>query len=274
MKQEESDALEQTESWLTALVAQSLEISTSQLDAETHFSRYGLDSVSAVSLMTAISSMTGLAIAEDVLLAYPTISQLAQHIRAQSSKTYDGAISPGGHTNLHDLMQQDSILPADIQPPQGAVAANATAILLTGATGFLGSHLLDVLMRNTKAHIYCLIRSSKGVKPSERLANTLSEYGVELQNLGHRVTVLAGDIREPQLGLPNNSFDHLAGLIDSVYHSAAEVNWGMDYISLRESNVFPVVELLRLSCLRKKKHFVFISSISVCYAYRGPDTVS
>jgi acyl carrier protein len=204
MKQQQSDAAGQTESWLTALVAQSLEISASQLDAKTHFSRYGLDSVSAVSILTAISNMTGLVIADDALLEYPTISQLAQHIRGRSSKTYDAASAPGGHTNLHTLLQQDSILPADIQPPQGEVAATPTAILLTGATGFLGIHLLDVLMRNTKAHIYCLIRSSKGLKPSERLAIALSEYGIELQNLGHRVTVLAGDICEPQLGLPNN----------------------------------------------------------------------
>ena len=274
LKQPQADTPGQIESWLADLVAQSLDMSASQLDTNAHLSRYGLDSVSTVSIMTVISDMTGLVISENALLEYPTISLLAGHIRTQASETGDTVRPPEGRADLHSLMLRDSILPVDIKPPTGEVAANPTAILLTGATGFLGIHLLDVLLKNTEAHIYCLVRESKDSEPNGRLKTVSSEYGLNALNLEHRVTTLVGDICKPRLGFPEATFDHLANSIDVIYHSAADVNWGLDYTSLRETNVLPVVDLLRLSCLRKKKRFVFVSSISVCYAYRGPDTVT
>ena len=70
LKQPQADTPGQIESWLADLVAQSLEMSASQLDTNAHLSRYGLDSVSTVSIMTAISDMTGLVISENALLEY------------------------------------------------------------------------------------------------------------------------------------------------------------------------------------------------------------
>ncbi len=268
------DAPAQIESWLIGLIAQSLDVHTSQLDANEHLSCYGLDSISTVSITTAISDMTGLAIPENTLFEYPTISQLAGHIRALTAHPGDAARPPDAGTDPRNLMLQDSILPADILPPAGAVTAVPAAILLTGATGFLGIHLLDVLLRNTQAHIYCLIRKPEDGNPYERLITTLSEYDLDTRELEPRVTVLDGDICKPLLGLPQETFRQLGETIDAVYHSAADVNWGLDYASLRRTNVLPVIDLLRLCCLRKKKYFVFVSSISVCYAYRGPETVA
>ena len=274
LKQHQLDTPDQIESCLADLVARSLNMSASQLDTNAHLSRYGLDSLSTVLIMTAISDMTGLIISENLLLDYPTISLLAGYVRAQASETGDTVRPPDGRADLHSLMLRDSILPVDIEPPAGEVAANPTAILLTGATGFLGIHLLDVLLRNTGAHIYCVMRMSTDSEPYGRLITALSEFGLEARNLERRVTTLTGDICKPQLGLADATFDHLANSIDAIYHSAADVNWALDYTSLRETNVLPVVDLLRLSCLRKKKRFVFVSSISVCYAYRGPETVT
>ena len=119
LKQPQADTPGQIESWLADLVAQSLEMSASQLDTNAHLSRYGLDSVSTVSIMTAISDMTGLVISENALLEYPTISLLAGYIRTQASETGDTVRPPEGRADLHSLMLRDSILPVDIKPPTG-----------------------------------------------------------------------------------------------------------------------------------------------------------
>ena len=264
----------QIETWLVDLIAGLLSLPRTELDTDTHLSCYGLDSVDTVSILTAISSTTGLAIPDDALIEHPTIARLAGYISAQTAHPGKGASRPEKHHGMHSLMLRDSVLPADIQPPAGDATVKPVAILLTGATGFLGIHLLDVLLRKTAAHIYCLTRTSGDREPQERLVDALSDYGLESCNLEDRVTTLAGDLCEPQFGLPSTHYDHLARSIDAIYHCAADVNWALDYSSLRDINVLPVADLLRLACIGNKKHFIFVSSISVCYAYRGPGTVA
>src|ERR1022692_2575501 len=54
----------------------------------------------------------------------------------------------------------DAALDPEIQPLAPASCPGALkAVLLTGATGFLGAHLLNELYRRTPATIYCLVRS-------------------------------------------------------------------------------------------------------------------
>jgi len=273
-KLQSPDSQRQIETWLADMVAGLLGLPGTELDTDTHLSCYGLDSVDTVSILTAISDTTGLEIPDDALIEHPTIAQLAGYIRAQTLHPGNGATRPEKHLDLHSLMLQDCILPADIQPPAGDVAVKPAAILLTGATGFLGIHLLDVLLRKTAAHLYCLARTSGDKEPQKRLVAALSDYGLESRDLEDRVTTLAGDLCKPKLGLPSTTYDHLAHSIDAIYHCAADVNWALDYSSLRDTNVMPVADLLRLACLGKKKHFAFVSSISVCYAYHGPDAVA
>ena len=64
-------------------------------------------------------------------------------------------------------MRADAVLAADILPGPFKGAASLTSarhILLTGATGFLGSSLLDLLLERTQAHVTCLVRPRPGVR--------------------------------------------------------------------------------------------------------------
>src|SRR5436190_21340720 len=55
---------------------------------------------------------------------------------------------------------RDAVLDPAIQPCGDARhISSASAILLTGATGFLGAHLLHDLCCLTNATIYCLVRA-------------------------------------------------------------------------------------------------------------------
>jgi thioester reductase-like protein len=264
----------QSEDWLTGLVARTLGIHVSRLDTRAPLSGYGLDSISTVSLMTSIADATGLALDESILFDYPTISQLAGYLESRTRVAGESACTAGGHAALQALMQQDGRLPEEIRPPAGETARRPAVILLTGATGFLGAHLLETLLGSTTARILCLIRTPAGVSPRERLTATLSRYGLDAPDLESRVTVIAGDIGRPRLGLSRKAYDEMAHQVDAVYHSAADVNWGLDYAGLRDTNVLPMIELLQLCCTVRKKAFVFVSSISACYAYGGPDTVT
>ncbi|MDW6064729.1 SDR family oxidoreductase [Streptomyces sp. FXJ1.4098] len=71
-------------------------------------------------------------------------------------------------------------------------------ILLTGATGFLGGHMLLDLLRYSDAHVYCLIRAADEEEATSRLGTALAGFALPWSSeIRRRVTVLPGDLRRP-----------------------------------------------------------------------------
>ena len=71
-------------------------------------------------------------------------------------------------------------------------------VLLAGATGFLGIHVLRELIENTDNTVYCLVRSGK-LSAEMRLKSELYYYfdTVYEDLFGSRLFVLEGDITQP-----------------------------------------------------------------------------
>ena len=103
---------------------------------------------------------------------------------------------------------------------------NVRNILLTGSTGFLGAHILNELIDNTSANIYCIIRNKNGKSPESRLINKLKYYFNDklLNHLNKRIYVLPADISVPKFGLSEKEYNNLGKKIDLVIHSAAIVD--------------------------------------------------
>ncbi len=102
-------------------------------------------------------------------------------------------------------------------------------ILLTGATGFLGSHILRELSKRNK-RVICLVRSE------DRLKGLLTYYfprGCKLINY----TAIIGDITLPRFGLSEEEYKKLAEEVDMVIHTAANVNHAGHYEDLELTNV-------------------------------------
>ncbi|MFM9702928.1 thioester reductase domain-containing protein [Streptomyces galilaeus] len=137
-------------------------------------------------------------------------------------------------------------------------------ILLTGATGFLGSHMLLDLLRHSDAHVYCLVRGADEEAATARLAAQLRTYRLPWNaEVRRRVTVLPGDIRRPRLGLSDELWHTLAHELDSVVGVAAAVDFLRGYQSLRASNVLGTLTLAELAATGRPKPLHHISSIAV-----------
>ncbi|MFI0088050.1 thioester reductase domain-containing protein [Streptomyces bobili] len=137
-------------------------------------------------------------------------------------------------------------------------------ILLTGATGFLGSHMLLDLLRHSDAHVYCLVRGADEEAATARLAAQLRTYRLPWNaEVRRRVTVLPGDIRRPRLGLSDELWHTLALELDSVVGVAAAVDFLRGYQSLRASNVLGTLTLAELAATGRPKPLHHISSIAV-----------
>lgn len=135
-------------------------------------------------------------------------------------------------------------------------------ILLTGANGFLGAYLLDALLRHSKATIYCLIRGRDQLNAQEKLAVTLTQFGLDTALDNPRVHVIMGDLASPKLGLDAKRWAFFEENIDAVYHSGALVNHIYDYQIVKSTNVGSTVELLKLCASKKAKYFHYISTNS------------
>ncbi|PSK85812.1 acyl-CoA synthetase (AMP-forming)/AMP-acid ligase II [Limimaricola soesokkakensis] len=94
-------------------------------------------------------------------------------------------------------------------------------ILLTGATGFLGGHVLARAARDLPpGHVvYCLVRDKRR-DAAERLAEAARRHGVAPE----RYVMVPGTLDTPRFGLDPAAYDALAARVGSVVHCAATVN--------------------------------------------------
>ena len=119
-------------------------------------------------------------------------------------------------------------------------------ILLTGATGFLGAHLLRELLAATDARVWCLVRARDEGDALGRIAQAAARYELPAPPPG-RVVPLPGDLAQPGLGLSEQQFRELAGTLDIIYHPGALVNFIYPYQELRAANVAGTREVIRLA---------------------------
>ncbi|MBA2301591.1 MAG: thioester reductase domain-containing protein [Acidobacteria bacterium] len=220
-------------------------------DLDTPFALLGLDSLGTIEMAAALEEAIGCELPAELVLECGNGLGLASRIAELQATTPASTVH-----DPFDQMFLDAVLPGDVRPV-GPVAAStdlrhSRRILLTGATGFLGSALLEELLATSNAEVVCLVRGS-------------------LPPTRDRVRVIAGNLSHPHLGLEESALATMSTDIDAIVHCGAAVNWVYSYSALRAANVLGTVELLRLAC-RRNIPFHFISSLSVCYSSRGPGT--
>ena len=248
-------------SQLARAVASVLRIPAESIAEETSFASLGVDSLSAAELTAAIEDLLGVDLPLTAVHEYPTIAALARFLEG------DAGPSP------FERMRADAILPAEITPGArgGCYTQDARNILLTGATGFLGAHLLRTLLDETDATVLCLVRGT--THGMERVVANLSRYGLNLDQVSERVVAIDGDLSRQMLGLSERGFAALAQRVDAIVHGGASVDWVRGYDALRDTNVIGTREILRLACLGAPKPVHFVSSLGVCYSTLGPRAI-
>jgi thioester reductase-like protein len=161
------------------------------------------------------------------------------------------------------MMRRDSELPADIRP-QAAGGPRRGKLLLTGATGFFGSFVLETLLRLTDREVVTVSRAENGEHAKARTRAALRRAGVLTERVDDafelRVRPLNGDIAKPRLGLSSREWTALAAEVSDVYHCAADVDYVKPYRNLRDSNVNGTLELIRIASSGQPKNFHLAST--------------
>ncbi len=100
----------------------------------------------------------------------------------------DTALDPNITCDVYDGLHLHTLLNYVTEP---------TKIFLTGATGFVGAFLLDELLRQTQADIYCLVRSTDAESGKQRLQNHLESYLLWNESFSDRIIPVVGDLSQP-----------------------------------------------------------------------------
>ena len=99
---------------------------------------------------------------------------------------------------------------------------------VTGATGFIGRNLVELLLQR-EGTVYVLVREgSKG-----RLEELRRRWGVDED----QVVGIVGDVSQPLLGISDSDLERLRGQVDHLFHLAAVYDMTADAESQRLSNV-------------------------------------
>ncbi len=147
------------------------------------------------------------------------------------------------------------------------------AILLTGASGFLGMDILARLIDAGDQQILLLLRAPDEAGASERLEGVLARLYEERPPGAERVRALRGDLRQPGMGLSPRDRDELVGSVERIVHCAASISFELSLKDAREINVggvAGVIELAReIAAGGRLRRLVHVSSAYVSGRHAG-----
>lgn len=241
-----------------------------QVGAFDNFFHIGGQSILATQLIFELEKALGIELPVRVFFENPTVALMAHTIEAiqsarDTAEFNADAVSTAlwvAGTQLRKEVELDPAIAANPSLPTGD-ATHPAAILLTGATGFLGAFLLRELLERTDATIYCHCRATDPVGALDRLHRNVATYYPWPENLAARIVPVVGDLAKPGLGVEPVLWQRLSAEIDLVIHNGAVTNFIDPYAKLKAANVLGTQEILRFCCDGKTKPLHHISTLYV-----------
>ncbi|MFD3373822.1 amino acid adenylation domain-containing protein [Streptomyces sp. NPDC058697] len=198
------------------------------------------------------------------LFQYPTPAELARFLEEQEQEQ-TRVQARSAASGLPAALLSDTVLDPDIRPGDGPRAGgNRDRILLTGATGFVGVHLLAELLTSTDAEIVCTVRAANPGEATARIQQALETHRIDLPDAARkRITAVPADLTRPRLGLGEAQFAELARTCGAIVHNGATVSIMREYATLRAANTESTKDLLRMAAARSiPLHFVSTLSVA------------
>ncbi|KAG2419144.1 hypothetical protein HFD88_002249 [Aspergillus terreus] len=192
----------------------------------------------------------------------PSFKALSEYLLADTNLE-----KPSGSSSQSHLQQM-----LDLASKYIPVSSQGWVVLLTGATGHLGVHLLEQLCRNPNvSQVICLSRLHPGQDPKHRQQHANRVRGVSLsESTWTKISFLSSDrLHQPELGLQHQEYRQLVRSVTHIIHTA----WPMDFQRTLASFEPQIQTLRRLvdlcgDCARKQRRpwqprLLFTSSIAV-----------
>ena len=237
----------------------------------------GIDSVQIIALSLFLQREYAVKVPMMVLLSSRlTIRDLSRLIDIPSVPPVNGSIlhSPQELTHLN-IREEASLLSQKlfdqiVTQPRNISLEPRTSIrnvLVTGATGYLGTAILHRLLGLPNIRVYALVRCSDTVSGFQRLQDAITNQGWWQEPYATRIHVWKGDITQPNLGLGEREQRQILGhsvrhddAIHALIHSAARVHYSSGYDALKSVNITATLSALQFAAQAALlETFVFVS---------------
>jgi nucleoside-diphosphate-sugar epimerase len=140
-------------------------------------------------------------------------------------------------------------------------------IALTGATGFLGSHLMASML--IKGYIIIVFgRPAKNESLKARITRLLRWFGID--SCSDQVTCIDTDLSLDKMGIADAEYSRLCSVVNSVIHCASDTSFSESRREkVMDSNINNLTGILEFS---KNAHVSFFNYISTAYV-AGTDVI-
>jgi carbohydrate kinase (thermoresistant glucokinase family) len=239
----------------------------SSLLDDTDLFSLGIDSLQSTRLRGAILQQlqfNGHPVPQNVVFENPTIDKLADElirIRDRKSGKAKNVIK-----EMEDLVLKYGTFPQ--HTPKPATSAN-TCIVVTGATGSLGAHIVAQLAsRDDISEVCCLMRAGSDESARYRVIRSMQERAVYHSlslSARRKVKCFKSDFSKTKLGLGDELYEALRLKITALIHCAWSVNFNKSLSSFEADCIAGACHLMTL-CLSAQRptpaSFNFCSSVS------------
>ena len=231
-------------------------LNVEEVYVDDNFFELGGTSITASKVVMSLMS-EGINIKYQNIFDNPTPESLASFIDSlnKTNVSVEKVINEGGELNEF----KEALKYNNLNYASSVIREELKDVLLTGATGFLGIHVLAELLQNEKGHIYCVVRKGKYISPLDRLLKLSMYYFDEDYEdlINERVTIINADITDDNLSnsLKDYKFETIINCSACVKHYAADD-------VLERINVHGVENLIELA-LERNARLIQISSTSV-----------
>jgi NAD(P)-dependent dehydrogenase (short-subunit alcohol dehydrogenase family) len=134
-------------------------------------------------------------------------------------------------------------------------------VFVTGATGFIGRHLVSLLLKRTGGPIHVLVRSAS--------LGRLEARRREWKDVEGRVHAIIGDVSEPGLGIAAHALEKLRGEVGHFFHVAGLYDMTASDADLQRTNVAGTEEAVRIATGIQALRFHHVSSIAAAGRFPG-----
>jgi thioester reductase-like protein len=241
----------------------------------------GVDSIACLQLKKRISKILpdssdpGLPL--NVIYDQGSIDRLSEYILERRNS--DGVARKDGDDEDKEYRRMLDLVSTyrhDIQIPTTTYDQDkGYSVVLTGATGLLGAHLLDVLLQSPSiGKIFCLVRAKDTQEATERVVQSLKSRGLARPDVmdGRKASLecLPSALSDDKLGLTEADWERVIQEISLVIHSAWPVNFALKLSSF-ESQLAGLRNLLRLrdATAGSAARLIFVSSIAAVSAAKS-----
>eukprot|EP00931_Biecheleriopsis_adriatica_P116929 TRINITY_DN92505_c0_g1_i1.p1 TRINITY_DN92505_c0_g1~~TRINITY_DN92505_c0_g1_i1.p1 ORF type:complete len:1308 (+),score=257.80 TRINITY_DN92505_c0_g1_i1:43-3924(+) len=253
-----------------------LSLPAGTLTHESNFFEFGGHSLLVTQLLTRVAALGGPKLKVAEFMKMPTVAGLAGLIRGEAAPLEHVRFLP------HEVERYMSRIP-DININMQAYwryivfTNSAQRVLLTGATGYVGAHVLARLMKSTQSQVFCVVRPPRNGNGGDadvedaraRLLGHLEAHGLTSGWDFDRLHVIVGDVALPHMGMAEDDYLFLQQVIDVVVHTAANVNLAYNYDLLEAANVQGTAGAIEFARGGKVKALHYISTDGI-FPERGP----